>query len=864
MKKFIVFLILSTLAFSPVAFAEREVMIQTAQGEVVAMEKKVPERIYKGEGWLLLDDFEDKDLKNNMGGESGAWNLDPVDEDNANSEIKVVKVKGPDGKKTRVLKINYDVDSTVQAQNGFWTKLRGLDASIYDTVEFDVRGSKKAGSTSIFKIEIKKYKDKDRTELIRGSQAITNVSPKWQHVELKLNKFTGIMDFGDPAVWQNPSLGRKDLEEFVVVFKDRQVDKKVGAVYIDNIKFTQKNDPGPTAVDAPARHALKTPPTHFKTAGTGAVYAGKGVFAPVASLKQGDPVMLLGSGRIGREVVFEEKKLEAAPQFFQVTVGGTKNFSAGNVIWENNGLIAAGTPLRLADGTEKTVETLRISDVLKGVDVATDAPVDNTVLAVAEAPLPAEAVLREIGVRLEGFEFQQFLASRLKGYPKQTVVKKEFPADDREFLRAIAKDTWEFFNNIVDKETHLPLDTVQFAVEAPIHEKDAWVGDYTNITNIGMYFLALVGAKELGFITREDAMQRALDTIRSVKKLPKHESGFYFNYYDTSTLEQTSYFVSSVDSGWLAAGLIVVRNAFPEIAAEANEILDTQDFGFFYDKIDRQLSHGFYQHLKIYSDYNYGAFYTEPRMTSFIGIGKGDIPVEHWFGTYRTFPEEYSWQQSEPINRVEKEVLGTKYPGGFYKWRDHLYVPSWGGSLFEALMPTLVMDEKGLSPDSLGKNNYVHAKMHAEYALDELKYPVWGMSPSSVPEGGYSEYGVAILGSKGYKPGVVTPHVTGLAVNFIPQEAISNFRKLIELYDIYGEYGFYDAVTVETGLVAYKYLALDQGMLFGGLVNYLTDGSLIKYFMQDPIAEKAKPVLTEEKLFEPPYVEPKKKTPQTA
>ena len=138
------------------------------------------------------------------------------------------------------------------------------------------------------------------------------------------------------------------------------------------------------------------------------------------------------------------------------------------------------------------------------------------------------------------------------------------------------------------------------------------------------------------------------------------------------------------------------------------------------------------------------------------------------------------------------------------------------------------------------------------------------MSPSSVPEGGYSEYGVAPLGSKGYKPGVVTPHVTGLAMNFIPKEATANFRKLIELYDIYGEYGFYDAVTVSTGLVAYKYLSLDQGMLFGGLVNYLTDGSLIKYFMQDPIAQKAKPVLTEEKLFEPPYVEPKKKTPQAA
>jgi hypothetical protein len=643
------------------------------------------------------------------------------------------------------------------------------------------------------------------------------------------------------------------------------VDKKTGVMYLDNIKFTQKNNPGPTAVDAPPRHVLKTPPTHFKISTQGgAVYSGKGVFKAVAELKQGDSVMVFRDTKIGHEVMFEEKKGIEPVQFFQLTVGGSKNFIAGSVIWENNSLIAAGTAVLLADGSLQPIESIKISDVVKGINPENDAPASNTVLAASEAELPQSTEMREVGVRLEGFEFQQFLASRLRGYPTRTVIKKEFPQNTREFFMEIAKDTWKFFDNIVDKEHHLPLDTVQFAKEAPIYEKDAWVGDYTNITNIGMYFLALVGANELGFITPEDAMGRARDTIATLKKMPKHESGFYFNYYDTSTLEQTSYFVSSVDSGWLAAGLIVIRNAFPELKPEVDEILDKQNFGFFYDPVDQQLYHGMYQHLGMYSDYNYGAFYTEPRLTSFIGIGKGDIPVEHWFGTLRTFSEEYSWQQSEPINRVEKEVLGVKYFGGLYKWKDYLYVPSWGGSLFEALMPTLCLDEKGLAPESLGQNDLVHAKIHVDYALNELGYPVWGMSPSSVPEGGYSEYGVAPLGSKGYKPGVVTPHVTGLAVNFIPEEAAANFRKMIELYDIYGEYGFYDAVTVKTGRVAYKYLALDQGMLFGGLVNYLTNGALIKYFMQDPIAQKAKEVLSAEKLFEPPYVPPKKKTQKAA
>ncbi len=73
---------------------------------------------------------------------------------------------------------------------------------------------------------------------------------------------------------------------------------------------------------------------------------------------------------------------------------------------------------------------------------------------------------------------------------------------------------------------------------------------------------------------------------------------------------------------------------------------------------------------------------------------------------------------------------------------------------------------------------------------------------------------------------------------------------MIELYDVYGEYGFYDAVTVETGLVARKYLSLDQGMLFVALNNYLNDGAIRKRFHADPVMKKAEKLLSSEKFFE--------------
>ena len=656
-----------------------------------------------------LDDFEDGDLKNLLNGDSGAWNLNP-DDLGAETRPSVVETPGL-ADSALSLKLDYDVDSPLLAQNGYWTKLKNFDASRFDHLEFEVKGDREKGFTEVFRVELKKYKDQARIERIKGS-AIVHVTGEWHTVSVPLNKMTGVYDFSNPETWRNPAIAFRDLDEFVVVFQDRFVTKKTGAIYLDNIRFVKTGQPGPTPVDFPARKKEKTP------------------------------------------------------------------------------------------------------------------------------------------TRIEGVEFAKFLIGRLGGFPKDLVVKKKFPADDRGFLMEVARDTWRYFDEIVDREHGLVLDTIQLGKEKTVDEGTS-VGDYTNITNVGLYFMVLVGAYDLGFITKEDAVARSLKTIETLKKLEAFKNGLLFNYYDTTTLERTSYFISVVDSGWLAAGLYVAKNAFPEALTEAaDELLNRWDFSFFYDEVDRQMWHGYYEHLGVYSDYHYGVLYSEPRATSFMAIARGEAPMEHWFlGPVRTFPEHYPWTQQVPQNRTDRATLNFSYPGGHYEWKGLKYVPSWGGSSFEALMPAIVLDEKNLAPKGLGLNDLRHAQIQARYSLEELAEPVWGMSPCSVPEGGYSEYGAAPLGSKGYKSGVVTPHASALTLDFTPQEAIANLRKLTELYDIYGEYGFYDAVTVKTGLVAHKYLALDQAMVFLPIVNYLTAGSIRKRFHADPVMKKAEVLLTAEDLM---------------
>jgi len=113
----------------------------------------------------------------------------------------------------------------------------------------------------------------------------------------------------------------------------------------------------------------------------------------------------------------------------------------------------------------------------------------------------------------------------------------------------------------------------------------------------------------------------------------------------------------------------------------------------------------------------------------------------------------------------------------------------------------------------------------------------------------YSEYGVKVLGVRGYKAGVITPHVTALAIYVTPADAIANLRNLIENYDIYGQYGFYDAVDPVSGEVAHKYLVLDQGMIFLALANYLGDQCVQRHFAADPIAQKSLPLLKDENFL---------------
>jgi hypothetical protein len=470
------------------------------------------------------------------------------------------------------------------------------------------------------------------------------------------------------------------------------------------------------------------------------------------------------------------------------------------------------------------------------------------------------------------------------------------PAPARAVLAAYAEDTWASFVAMT-YDNGLPADNLS---------ADGTRSRYTSPTNIGSYIWSTLAARDMGIITSGEAHRRIAQTLETVATLERHdESGQFYNWYDPLDGAKLTIwppsgdpvypFLSSVDNGWLAAALIMVTATVPRLADEAQAILDGMDFGYYYDPAAGLLRGGFwdapppgcsiagnYQGDPVnvyYTCHHYGTFNTEPRIASYIGIAWGQVPPEHYFKMWRTFPGtcDWGWHEMQPQG-VTRTYLGVDVYEGHYTYRGMNIVPSWGGSMFEALMVALLVPEEEWGPMSWGINHPLYVQAQIEHGLYEAEYGYWGFSPSNNPSGGYMAYGVDAIGMEpngypsnndwtlvdygfgecrpaqplpppsAYTNGVVTPHATFLALEFAPEAALENLDNLAEDFAVYTELGFYDAVNVDTGQVAEYYLALDQGMIMLAIGNYLRNDRLQDYFSRGAVQEAMQPLMAMEEF----------------
>jgi hypothetical protein len=432
-------------------------------------------------------------------------------------------------------------------------------------------------------------------------------------------------------------------------------------------------------------------------------------------------------------------------------------------------------------------------------------------------------------------------------------------------LLSIARDTWKFYGVDVDPATNLPMDNITFAGGSAT---PTTYGRYTSAANIGVYLWAVVSARDLGIISEQQARTRVEATLSEVQRLPRYD-GFLYQWYDTTNGNVLSnpgdaacpagatpaftncFFVSNVDNGWYASGLIVVRQAMPELAHLADSLIAPMNFGIFYDNRAEthcntnpaitgnqptgQMYGGYYVGLPPDQGTNYthyyhnGALYSDPRISAYIGMGLHQMPGNVWWRSWRELPPpapfadcqstdpDFSWQGQWPMSGSWQTYTDPQSGQQFPVWEGHYtypgsnltFIPTYSGGMFEGLMPNEVVPETTWGTQSFGLADVRTAEVQIKYATQQLHYPVWGMSPSSTADdtGDYGGYGVEGLEFPYYGTGanashpneglsqcngcatedVVTPHASFIALDVVPQQAYANITNLRRLYP--GLYG---------------------------------------------------------------------------
>ena len=262
------------------------------------------------------------------------------------------------------------------------------------------------------------------------------------------------------------------------------------------------------------------------------------------------------------------------------------------------------------------------------------------------------------------------------------------------------------------------------------------------------------------------------------------------------------------------------------IAERAYSYAMEMDFRFLIDQERKLFAIGF-QHATHALDVSYyDLLASEARLASFIAVAKNDVPAEHWFHLGRTL----TYAAGAPA------------------------LVSWSGSMFEYLMPVLVMRS---FPHTVLSQTYEGAVSRQRTYGAERRVP-WGVSESAYNVRDrnqtyqYRAFGVPDLALKRGlgRDLVVAPYASALAAMVTPDAALANLTQL-ELLGGLGPYGFRDAIDYtrpdpdQRFAVIHTYMAHHIGMGLAALTNVLRAGVWQRRFHTDPLVRSAELLLHE-------------------
>ncbi len=428
------------------------------------------------------------------------------------------------------------------------------------------------------------------------------------------------------------------------------------------------------------------------------------------------------------------------------------------------------------------------------------------------------------------------LAPRIMATISRTSMPSRVPLDARTrgTVQRYAALHWHFFDTFVTAETHwLAPDNFQ---ADPLPE----VAMRTSPTNIGLQLLATISACDLRLIPADDMTARLERTFSTLHELRKYR-GHFHNWYDLTDLRVLDPpYISTVDSGNMAGHLIAVRQAclalaetepvlrsrLQAIADAAYAFVDAMEFGFLYEDERKLFTIGYHPESFTRDDSFYDLLASEARLASFMAIARNDVPIEHWFR----------------LGRSLSRAAGATA------------LVSWSGSMFEYLMPVLVMRSL---PFTLLAETYAGAvDRHVSYAGS--RGVPWGVSESAYNVRDrhrtyqYHAFGVPDLALKRglARDLVIAPYASALAAQIDSRRSLANLAAL-EAMGALGAYGFCDSLDytrpapgARVALVQ-AYMAHHVGMTLVALTNVLLDDVWQSRFHADAMVKSVELLLHE-------------------
>ncbi len=408
--------------------------------------------------------------------------------------------------------------------------------------------------------------------------------------------------------------------------------------------------------------------------------------------------------------------------------------------------------------------------------------------------------------------------------PKRAVL----PPADVLFLESLARRTWSFFETYVTaSENWLPPDNFQL-------DPPRGIAHRTSPTNIGLSLLANLAAYDFGFIDAATLSERTKSTLDTLDRMERYRGHFY-NWYDTLTLEVLKpMYVSTVDSGNLVGHLLTLAAGLDALdlrpLATRCRALCEVDYGLVYDRTRHLMAIGYNVSEHRLDPGYYDLLASEVRLISFVAIAQSQIPQEHWFS----------------LGRQLTTTAGRPA------------LLSWSGSMFEYLMPLLVMPTyEGTLLD----------ETYRAVVERQIKYGRERSVPWGISESGYNKtdaqlnYQYRAFGAPGlgFKRGlaedlVIAPYASVMALMVAPVAACANLKRLAQ-EGFLGAEGFYEAIDYtpsrvpagERSVTVASYMAHHQGMSLLALAYLLRDRPMQRRFTSTP-AFRATELLLQERV----------------